>query len=78
METITGAEFKRRRQALGLTQDALAARIGVHKRTISRWEYGAYAVPVIGSISLAAIEAGVQFKASKRRRAAHASAGAGE
>ena len=35
---MTGTEVQRRRRRLGLTQAELAARLGVHKLTVSRWE----------------------------------------
>ena len=38
---MTLSEIKRIRKALRLTQDELAARLGVSKRSVSRWETGA-------------------------------------
>ena len=35
---MTPEEFKRQREAVGLTQAALAGLIGVHQVTIARWE----------------------------------------
>jgi DNA-binding transcriptional regulator YiaG len=35
---MTSAEFKRLREAAGLTQAALAGMIGVHPVTVARWE----------------------------------------
>lgn len=35
---MTGAEVKRIRQALGLTQQKFADRLGVHKVTLAKWE----------------------------------------
>lgn len=37
---MTGAELRRRRQALGLTQTAIAKLLGVHAVTVSKWEIG--------------------------------------
>ena len=37
---MTGTEVRRLRRRLGLTQAQLAARLGVHKLTVSRWERG--------------------------------------
>lgn len=37
---MTGQELRERRAALGLTQEALARRIGVALNTIQRWELG--------------------------------------
>ena len=41
---MTGAEFARRRAALGLTQRALADKLGVHRVTLARWEGGTHPV----------------------------------
>jgi DNA-binding transcriptional regulator YiaG len=35
---MTGAEVRRIRRRLGLTQVELAARIGVHWNSVARWE----------------------------------------
>jgi DNA-binding transcriptional regulator YiaG len=35
---MTGAELRRIRRRLGLTQVALAARLGVHGNSLARWE----------------------------------------
>jgi DNA-binding transcriptional regulator YiaG len=35
---MKGTDVQRLRRKLGLTQAALAARLGVHKLTVSRWE----------------------------------------
>ena len=35
---MTGTDVQRLRRKLGLTQAELAARLGVHKLTVSRWE----------------------------------------
>jgi DNA-binding transcriptional regulator YiaG len=37
--------FKRHRRRLRLTQAALAAKLGVHTLTVSRWETGAHPIP---------------------------------
>lgn len=42
---MTAAEVRRIRERLGLTQAELAARIGVHTMTVSRWERGVVNVP---------------------------------
>jgi DNA-binding transcriptional regulator YiaG len=38
-------EFRAARTRLGLTQAALAGRMGVHPVTVARWESGARKVP---------------------------------
>jgi DNA-binding transcriptional regulator YiaG len=42
---MSGDEFRRHRTRLGLTQEALATRIGVHPITISKWERSVVDVP---------------------------------
>ncbi len=37
---VTPAELKRIRSALGLTQAAFAAELGVYRETVARWEIG--------------------------------------
>ena len=43
--TITGIELQARREALGLSQVALAKALSVAQTTVSRWESGASRVP---------------------------------
>lgn len=38
-------ELKRHREAMKLSQQALADELGVHMMTVSRWERGARAIP---------------------------------
>jgi transcriptional regulator with XRE-family HTH domain len=38
-------ELRRRREALGMTQDDLARELGVKMMTVSRWERGVYPIP---------------------------------
>lgn len=40
----TAAEFMCTREALGLSQDGLAALLGVTQRSITRWESGGYPI----------------------------------
>src|SRR3990172_13397409 len=44
MGSITGAEIRRIRQRLGLTQEAFGRLVGVHFVTVSRWERGTLGV----------------------------------
>lgn len=55
---MTGAHLRRRRQALGLSQTALAERLGVPQATISRWETGGHAIdqPEILDLAIRALE----------------------
>lgn len=39
-DDMTGPELRTRRQALGLTQRALAERLGIPWNTLARWERG--------------------------------------
>jgi transcriptional regulator with XRE-family HTH domain len=51
-------ELQRRREALGLTQTALAQRIGVDHNTVYRWERGLRAItnPVLLDAALRLLE----------------------
>jgi DNA-binding transcriptional regulator YiaG len=42
---MTGAEVRRIRHGLQLTQAALARVVGVTRVTVARWEIGVYAIP---------------------------------
>lgn len=39
---MTATEIKKLRKTLGLTQEALAARLGVNRVTLADWERGAH------------------------------------
>jgi len=43
-EAMTGAEVRRVRQRLGLTQVQLAAKLGVTENTLARWERGSVGI----------------------------------
>jgi transcriptional regulator with XRE-family HTH domain len=49
-------ELRRRREALGMTQDDLARELGVKMMTISRWERGVYPIPRHIALAVEAIE----------------------
>lgn len=55
---MTGADLRRRRQALGLSQTALAERLGVPQATISRWETGGHGIdqPTVLDLAIRALE----------------------
>jgi transcriptional regulator with XRE-family HTH domain len=62
---VTKDEFKKLRKSAGHTQASLAKEMGVHLRTVTRWEIGEVAVP-------RAIELALRFiaeRAKHRRRA---------
>jgi DNA-binding transcriptional regulator YiaG len=42
---VTGAEVRRIRHGLQLTQAALGRALGVTRVTVARWEIGVYAIP---------------------------------
>lgn len=51
-------EFKLRRRSLNLTQDALAAQLGVASSTIARWENSpSSTIPRLAWLALAGLEA---------------------
>ena len=37
---MLGTELRTRRQRMGLTQETLAQKLGVHRTTVNRWEQG--------------------------------------
>ena len=61
---MTEKELKRYREKLGLSQAELAAQLGVHPMTVSRWERGMVQVPEPAARLLALL---VSMK-SKRRK----------
>jgi len=65
---MTAAEVLRLRQRLGLTQVALAARLGVHSVTVCRWETEAVRIPEPTARLLRLLVQTAPKKKSKRRR----------
>jgi transcriptional regulator with XRE-family HTH domain len=53
---MTPADLKRRREALGLTQEQLARELDVTTMTVSRYERGVNAIPHIFELALEALE----------------------
>jgi transcriptional regulator with XRE-family HTH domain len=53
-QRMKGSEVKRIRQALGLTQQEFADRLGVHKVTVAKWEIDAQGMrgPAVRLIAL--------------------------
>lgn len=49
-------ELKRRREAMGLTQEQLARALDVTMMTVSRWERGVYAIPQYIELAVEALE----------------------
>jgi DNA-binding XRE family transcriptional regulator len=50
--TVTKDEFKKLRAKAGHTQATLAAQMGVHPRTVTRWEIGEIIIPRIAELAL--------------------------
>ncbi len=55
-ERMNSAEFRCVREFLGLTQEALAAALGVADRTIRRWEAGTDLIPDGARLDIEALE----------------------
>ena len=53
---MRGAEFRARRESCGLSQPALAARAGVCRATVNRWETEVWPVPPEGWAALERVE----------------------
>jgi len=53
---VDGAELRKRREALGLSQIELARQLGVDNGTVSRWERGELNCHPLLSLALEAIE----------------------
>jgi transcriptional regulator with XRE-family HTH domain len=49
---VTKEEFKRIREAAGHTQASLAEAMGVHLRTVWRWELGETVIPKVVELAL--------------------------
>lgn len=56
MRGMDREELKRRREALGMTQEQLAAELKVHTMTVSRWERGDRSIPSHLPLALDSIE----------------------
>ncbi len=50
--TMTPAQFKAARDALGLTQEQLAKAIGVERNTVSRWECGESPISIMVMLTM--------------------------
>jgi transcriptional regulator with XRE-family HTH domain len=60
---MTGDKLRKRRQALGLTQQGLADRLEVSRNTVARWEREEMQIPGFLDLALQTIE---REKPSKR------------
>lgn len=63
---MTGADLRERRERLGLSQSALASKLGTTQNTVSRWELGTLPMerPQMLDLALRALE---QEAKSKKR-----------
>jgi len=66
---MTGAELRERREGLGLSQAALASKLGTNQITISRWESDKLRIerPAMLDLALKALEDGHEPQTAKRR-----------
>lgn len=58
-QRLTASKLKLERECLGLTQEALAAELGVTRNTVARWEMGLYPVPHWAAYFIANILPGI-------------------
>jgi transcriptional regulator with XRE-family HTH domain len=56
IETMTGKELKRWRKQHGLSQAALALKLGVIRETVARWEIETRAIPSFLPLALKGLE----------------------
>ena len=56
MRGMDAEELKKRREALGMTQEQLAEALTVHAMTVSRWERGERSIPSHLPLALETIE----------------------
>jgi len=62
---VTKDEFKKLRTKAGHTQASLSDEMGVHLRTVTRWEIGEVVIPRVAELALRYIAQGTK---KKRRR----------
>ena len=55
IQPVTKDEFKKLRKRAGHTQASIAKEMGVHIRTVTRWELGEVVIPRVVEIAVRAI-----------------------
>jgi DNA-binding transcriptional regulator YiaG len=66
MLLVDATDFARLRKRLELTQEGLAAQLGVHPMTVSRWERGERSIP--GPVAVLMEHFAKQARSTKRKR----------
>jgi len=59
---VTKDEFKKLRKSAGHTQASIAKEMGVHLRTVTRWEIGEVVIPRVVELALRYIAQGTKKK----------------
>ncbi len=59
---VTKDEFKKLRKSAGHTQASIAKEMGVHIRTVTRWEIGEVVIPRVVELALRYIAQGTKKK----------------
>lgn len=65
---MTPAELKAWRAAQNLTQPALAALLGIHEMTLSRWERGERIIPPYLHLALVGLQQALKSGGTPHRR----------
>jgi len=65
---VTKDEFKKLRETAGHTQPSLAAAMGVHVRTVWRWELGETVIPKVVELALRYVAEHANENATPKRR----------
>ena len=63
---MEGIELRERREALGMTQERLAAALNVAANTVARWERDERAIPPHLSLALDTVERGHSKPSAKK------------
>jgi transcriptional regulator with XRE-family HTH domain len=66
IETMIGKELKEWRKRRGLSQAALAQKLGVFRETVARWEVGIRSIPPFLPLALKGLETELNEKGGKK------------